>query len=249
MENIPKYKSEKFICPHCNILAKQEWFESYNLSNFFYKLCDSFYLDYRHNIESYSEKEIRAFIESIKKYIPRYIFDNILPKNLSISFCQNCNNYSLWISEKLIFPRTVPIDPPNQDLNDEIKALYNEAKLILNDSPKGAAALLRLALQKLLIQLGMKGKNINEDIGKLVKERQLPSEVQKALDIVRVIGNNAVHPGEINLDDNKEIALRLFKILNFIANKLITEPKELNNLYEEIIPEKIKQSIKKRDND
>jgi hypothetical protein len=249
MENIPKYKSKKFICSHCNVLAKQDWLESYNIANIIYKLCDNYYLEYRRNIDSYSQDNIRKFINSIKKDIQIYVSNNILPENLSISFCQNCNNYSLWIDKKLIFPRTISIDPPNQDLNDEIKALYNEAKLIFNDSPKGAAALLRLALQKLLIQLGMKGKNINEDIGKLVKERQLPKEVQKALDIVRVIGNNSVHPGEINLDDNKEIALRLFKILNFIANKLITEPKELNSLYEEIIPENIKESIKKRDND
>ena len=248
MENIPKYKSEKFICPHCNVLAKQEWFEGSNLSDYFYSLCNNFYLEYRNNIDSFTQKNIKRFIESIKFDIPAYILNNILPKNLSICFCQNCNNFSLWIDKEMVFPRAIPIDPPNKDLNDEIKALYNEAKLIFNDSPKGAAALLRLALQKLLIQLGMKGKNINEDIGKLVKEKQLPSEVQKALDIVRVVGNNAVHPGEINLDDNIEIALRLFKILNFIANKLITEPKELNDLYEEIIPENIKQSIEKRDN-
>ena len=248
MENISKYKSGKFICPHCNVLAKQEWLESSNLSDYFYGFCNNFYLEYRNNIDSFTQTHIKSFIESIKSNIPVYILNNILPKNFSICFCQNCNNFSLWIDKKILFPRVIPIEPSNEDLNDEIKALYNEAKSIFNDSPKGAAALLRLALQKLLIQLGMKGKNINEDIGELVKEKQLPSEVQKALDIVRVIGNNAVHPGEINLDDNIEIALRLFKILNFIANKLITEPKELNDFYEEIIPKNIKQSIEKRDN-
>ena len=65
--------------------------------------------------------------------------------------------------------------------------------------------------------------------------------------MVRVVGNNAVHPGQINLDDNKEIALVLFKVLNMIAEEFITKPKEIDTLYEEIIPDEIKDHIKRRD--
>jgi len=59
---------------------------------------------------------------------------------------------------------------PNQDLNADIIADYNEACRIYNDSPRASAALLRLALQKLCKQLGETGENINEDIKKLVKK-------------------------------------------------------------------------------
>jgi hypothetical protein len=44
----------------------------------------------------------------------------------------------------------------------------------------------------------------------------LNPKIQKAIDLVRVVGNNAVHPGQINLDDNSAIALKLFKIINMI---------------------------------
>lgn len=71
--------------------------------------------------------------------------------------------------------------------------------------------------------------------------------MQQALDFVRVVGNNAVHSGEINLDDNKEIALSLFKIINMIADDLISKPKEMDELYHQIIPEQTRGHIAIRD--
>ena len=121
-----------------------------------------------------------------------------------------------------------------------------EAATILVDSPKGSTALLRLALQKLLKQIGGTGKNINKDIKDLVADN-LSSQMQKALDLLRVVGNNAVHPGQIDLDDNIEIARKLFDILNYIAYELITKPKELEVLYADLIPLETQEHIKQRD--
>jgi hypothetical protein len=38
--------------------------------------------------------------------------------------------------------------------------------------------------------------------------------VQQSLDIVRVIGNDAVHPGQIDLTDDIETATKLFVLIN-----------------------------------
>ena len=131
-------------------------------------------------------------------------------------------------------------------MDEDIKSLYLEAATVFIDSPKGATALLRLALQKLLKQLGESGENINKDIKELVS-KGLSSKIQQALDILRVVGNHAVHPGQIDLNDNAEIALKLFQVLNFIADEMITKPKELEKLYDVIIPEDTKEHIKQRD--
>lgn len=75
----------------------------------------------------------------------------------------------------------------------------------------------------------------------------MPVIVQKALDAVRVIGNKAVHPGQIAFDvDDKSTAEMLMKLLNIITERLITEPKEIDGIFD-ALPQSVKDSIEKRD--
>lgn len=245
MDHEPKYRSEKFQCPHCRVVAQQTWLNNYQLSSMVFNIYNHIYLNYRVNIRGYHQEAIEKFLSTAKSKFPDN-FNSFLANNLSIATCESCSNYSLWVDEEMVFPRELPIELPNDDLNEEIKSLYNEASKIFLDSPKGSTALLRLALQMLLKQIGKEGKNINNDIKELV-ESGLSSKIQKALDLLRVVGNNAVHPGQINLDDNSEVALKLFKILNIIADEMITKPKEIDTLYDDVVPEKTKGHIDKRD--
>lgn len=70
--------------------------------------------------------------------------------------------------------------------------------------------------------------------------------VQKALDALRITGNNAVHPGEINLLEEPDRVLKLFDLINFIADKMITEPKEIENFYDKL-PSGALEAVEKRD--
>lgn len=175
------------------------------------------------------------------------IRDRSYINKLYVAQCNHCWELSVWYDEKMIYPEKTNINESNNDLNEDIKKDYLEAASILNKSPRGAAALLRLAIQKLCKQLGESGKNINDDIASLVK-KGLPVQIQKALDIVRVVGNESVHPGQIDLNDNQEIANKLFDLINIIAQVMITQPKEISALYENIIPDDKKVAIEKRDN-
>lgn len=166
-------------------------------------------------------------------------------KEQGLAFCSHCNKFSIWVNEKMIYPESTGIQSPNTDLKQDIIDDYLEAASIVNKSPRGAVALLRLSIQKLCKQLGEKGKNINNDIASLV-QKGLPETIQKALDIVRVIGNDAVHPGQIDLKDNQEVANKLFELINIIAHVMITQPKEISALYE-TLPEEKKEAITTRD--
>ena len=176
-----------------------------------------------------------------------YIKDNAHHqfKEQGLAFCSHCDNFSVWVNEKMIYPDSTGIQPPNTDLEQDIIDDYLEAVSIVNKSPRGAVALLRLSIQKLCKQLGEKGKNINNDIASLV-EKGLPETIQKALDIVRVIGNEAVHPGQIDLKDNQDVANKLFELINIIAHIMITQPKEISALYE-TLPEEKRDAIDTRD--
>jgi hypothetical protein len=134
---------------------------------------------------------------------------------------------------------------PNPDLSEDVRRDYNEASTILDLSPRGAAALLRLAIQKLCEQLGEKGENINDDIASLVK-KGLDDRVKKSLDVVRVVGNNAVHPGQIDLRDDRATAERLFRLVNLITDIMISQPKLISEMHE-ALPEGAKKAIEKRD--
>jgi hypothetical protein len=93
--------------------------------------------------------------------------------------------------------------------------------------------------------LGEKGKNINDDIASLVRSGLDPS-VQQALDALRVIGNNAVHPLELDLRDDTETVNALFGLLNFIVEDRIARPKKLTQLYQGL-PEGAREAIERRD--
>lgn len=168
-----------------------------------------------------------------------------LDPGVSVSYCEKCNKYALWRGVLLLYPPEYVSPIASIDMPEDVKTDYEEARSIYSNSPRGAAALLRLAIQKLVINLGEKGKNLNEDIGNLVK-RGLPELVQQALDIVRVIGNNAVHPGQIDINDKPETALKLFDLVNMIVEQMITQPQKVKELYDSLPEESIEQ-ISERD--
>lgn len=170
--------------------------------------------------------------------------DYIIDK-LQVARCEKCGFQSYWIDGKMVYPDIAPVPLANTDMPKDVLEVYDEAKLIVNKSPRGAAALLRLGLQLLMPHLGESGKKINEDIKSLVG-KGLNADVQKALDLVRVIGNNAVHPGQIDISDDIDAAMRLFGLLNFIVDNRISQPKRLEKLYTEKMPESTKKAIEKR---
>jgi predicted RNA-binding Zn-ribbon protein involved in translation (DUF1610 family) len=164
------------------------------------------------------------------------------------STCSHCGRYTIWINKVMIYPLVNGVPNPHSEMPDDIKKDYEEARSIVARSSRGAAALLRLAIQKLtdILLTDKKGKDLNDNIRILV-EKGLPEKIQKALDYLRVIGNNAVHPGLIDMKDNREVANLLFELLNIIVDVMISQPKKIEGLYGQL-PEKDKLNIQKRDN-
>lgn len=213
----PTFNGTAFHCPHCNAYSNQRWYKS------------SMY-DMAQNQPNPNPHQ-HAF--------------RGLVTGFHIAMCSHCNKPSYWLNDKMVYPNVISAPLPNKDLPEDIKNDFEEARQISNLSPKGAAALLRLAIQKLCVHLGEPGKDLNKDIGSLV-QKGLPQKIQKALDVVRVVGNESVHPGQIDLNDNPAITTKLFELVNIIANKMITEPNDIDSLFDGL-PENKKDAIEKRD--
>lgn len=241
----PRFKSEKFQCPHCQVASQQAWFDLGSSSSAANQILNHVFYEYRTQIQDYKQEAIANFIREVENANKRHMSE-FVPKGFSVATCSSCGDISLWVNQEIVYPKQTAVAPPNEDMEQEIQDLYLEASTIVVDSPKGATALLRLALQLLLKQLGKSGKNINNDIKELVADGLSP-KIQKALDLLRVVGNNAVHPGQIDLEDGRDIALKLFHVLNFIADEMISKPKELDLLYSDVVPEETQQHINERD--
>lgn len=169
---------------------------------------------------------------------------------IHVSLCNHCQKLSIWIDESLKYPETVLGPIAHEDMPKEPQADYEEARSILAKSPRGASALLRVATEKLVISLvdaaGKKYEGLSEGIGVLVKEG-MPVTIQQALDALRVIGNGAVHPGQLDLKDDTGTALGLLKLMNLIVQDRITQPKEIKKLFDEKLTQGQKAHIEERD--
>lgn len=163
---------------------------------------------------------------------------------IRIGTCSHCEKSTFWIMDTMYYPDTGTAQFPNPEMPDSVKKLYLEAASIQIKSPRGAAALLRLGIQLLCKELGEVGKNINDDIASLVK-KGLPEIVQQSLDIVRVTGNDAVHPGQIDTDDPSTVA-QLFNLTNIIVEYQIALPKKVSGMYSGLPSDKV-TAIKNRD--
>ena len=163
--------------------------------------------------------------------------------------CAACHRPSWWLDTAngahMLWPADVTAPLAHPDLYPDLQEDFEEARSISKASPRGAAALLRLVIEKLVKELGAQGDNINAMIGDLVA-KGLPVQVQQALDSVRVIGNNAVHAGKMDQADVEATVNQLFGLVNIIVEQQITQPKKIAELFG-TLPEGTLNGIERRD--
>lgn len=251
----PRLGAKSFSCPHCGAVAHQTWLKVFSIkygnddgpwipNADIITRMDEDDLPDKENLIKFFRRKLRGeiFFETHVSYVQ--LDDEVV--NVYLSLCYSCDGIAVWIADNLVHPPQPTSIQPNVEMPSEIRPDFLEAASIVDKSPRGSAALLRLCIQKLTAHLGEKGKNLDDDIGALVK-RGLDGRIQKALDVVRVIGNNAVHPGQIDLRDDKATAIELFKLVNLIVEAMIATPKHIEEMYSSL-PEGALKAITKRDN-
>lgn len=252
-----------FVCPHCKAFTQQRWFKlaadtldkpptGFDLEKAKETLVQQKTAEKLGDEPEYPTERLEKFVAALVDGRPlvervgqgRYFYWHV--NNAYLSDCFVCKKVAVWVGDRLRFPLVnAEVPEPNEDLPDDIRRDYAEAGEIVSASPRAAAALLRLAIEKLCAHLLESDDTINKMIGELVK-RGLNPMIQRALDVVRVIGNEAVHPGSIDLRDDQQTAMQLFGLVNLIAEQMITQPKHVMALYGTLPPDKI-AGIEQRD--
>ncbi len=256
-EVAPQLGLDSFSCPHCGALAHQHWFavsiKSFERDGklFVYEWTKVNAVD----LGVFEDADDHARFADFKKRFQKNEVTYEVHKygetchwgmvNVAVSMCHSCDGFAIWVKGAIAWPAPTVLIEPHPDIPAVVKDDFLEAASIVQMSPRGSAALSRMIIQKLMVELGEKGDNINDDIGSLV-QKGLEVEIQQALDVVRVVGNNAVHPGKIDLKDDTGIALALLQLINLVVERRIATRKRIGEMFANLPPGALEQ-IKKRD--
>jgi hypothetical protein len=252
----PSIDALSFDCPNCDAFAHQTWFNGAMVRISSKERVPNTWthsgretLNADTNVDDATKHRLLTYIDKLllgKPFTSPSEHSGHTPvNNVYFSECSSCNEFAVWIGHRQVYPPVLEAVAPNSDMPADIAADFEEARGIVDASPRGAAALLRLVVQKLCAELGESGKNIDDDIASLVRKGLNPT-IQKSLDIVRVIGNEAVHPGTIDLRDDRRTAVALFQLVNGIVDQMITHPKAVDAMYASLPAGKLK-GIERRD--
>lgn len=213
----PAFMEDRFNCPHCHVYAQIRWKRLHG---------DSYTDFYQATCISCSKDSLWMGADCEASGLGNVIFDQHL-------------------SGQMLYPLVSHLPLAHPDMPACITREYEEARQVFQASPRSAAAVLRLCVEKLCEHLLGKSGDINKQIGELV-QRGLPIKAQQALDSLRIIGNHAVHPGSLNVEDRPELVERMFGLVNFIIENQITAPAAIDRIFNEL-PEGARNAIEKRD--
>ncbi|MGU9962796.1 MAG: DUF4145 domain-containing protein [Candidatus Halichondribacter symbioticus] len=168
---------------------------------------------------------------------------------IETSACLNCKKDLIWLDEEIIYPFKSLAPKADANMPPDVKELYDEAGVVGFHSQRAAAALLRVALERLTVHLGEPTGKLNTRIGNLAKRKHLDERAIKGFDIVRVITNESgAHDGLIDLTglDGANVIKKLFFLINYIIEKTLTETKKVDQMFGDL-PEDKREGIKNRD--
>ena len=214
---LPEFKKDAFNCPHCGAYAHQAWLPEDNT------------------------------ISATSHINGEYLVNARIHTKKSFTACQchHCKKVCLWMDRELVYPDISSVELPNQDLPPDIMGLYKEAESVLNKSPRAAAALLRVALEKLCQEHGDRGKSLKENIDLIAQNGNIPPHLMDGMTAVRVVGNEAVHPGKINFESKEtpKMVEALFEMINFIAYDMITRRKRAEAICKKAAPKPSEEEV------
>jgi hypothetical protein len=225
----PQLGAESFSCPHCNTVAHQDWYSLFlkpeNAGEVRVLTPETVIVGTLRQGDAQREniKEIDQFVERLKKNELTYEYQKhphplkVKMANLHISNCHSCNGFSLWVGGILVFPTRIDKTP------ELVEKDLEEATAILNKFPRGATALMRVCIQKLVPLLEDNGKELNQRVSSLVR-KGLEMEMQQAMEVLQLLRSDPVQLSQLESHaDNKKTALRFLDSLKEVLERRMSQ--------------------------
>jgi hypothetical protein len=139
----PSLGAESFSCAHCGAYAHQDWFQLYLskvetesrpivlrpdvLAPIVEKGPSS------HDDDEEIHKKIADLFERLKKHEVTYSAENSTAYlnsslvNVAASRCYSCGGFTLWVEDRIVYPRHTAEVAPHEDMPGDVKADFLEA--------------------------------------------------------------------------------------------------------------------------
>lgn len=242
----------EFTCPYCKMLNLHE--------SLIYQLDDlwrapSEAKDFLSNHPIWYTFDANADKAKGLKYFFSFLVKNNIKRIVfAIRICSNCGGRSYFEKilfkddeEKqenqeeirLIYPFNSSIDiEPNDDMENEDKALFNEARDIFDRSPKASGALLRSVLESIL-RKHFSEKHSDHTLGKILKDQDvkdiLGEDILKLCEAIKLVGNESSHSALlIYKDEDKRDVKLLFELINLVVDEIISKPTKKQKLLDNV---------------
>ena len=227
----PQLGAELFSCPHCNAVTHHDWFslflkpENANDVDVFTPETVTVRTLVQGKGEWNDIREVDQFVERLKKNEVTYVYQKypqslkVKMANLHLSSCHSCNGFALWVGGRLVFPWNVEKTP------ELVEEDLEEAAAILNQSHRGATALMRVCIQKLVPLLKQDGSYLNDYMSSLVR-KGLEVEIQQAMEVLQVLRSDPVQLTNFDSQEDKEMAVRFFDSLKAVLERRMLQNRD-----------------------
>ena len=229
----PQLGAESFSCPHCNAVAHHDWFSLFlkpeNATDVVVLIPENVTVSMLVQGESEGDdtKEADQFVERLRKNELTYVYQKhsqsikVKMANLHVSGCPSCNGFALWVGGRLVFPYNV------ERTRHLVEQDFEDAAAILNQSPRGATALMRVCIQKFVPLLKQDGHYLNDYISSLVR-KALELEIRQSMEVLQVLRNDPGQPSNLETQEDKEMALRFVDSLKAILERRMLQNRRWN---------------------
>ena len=210
------------ICPHCNISYFEDW-------------TDTNALVWDDGLEGQGLKYSPC--PNCGKLVVRIVEGKVILD--TEEFEHDPDDKPIITNEFTVYPN---LNNPQlaEEMPEEYKDEYIEAKSVLEISPKASAAISLLLLQNLLQEeLKIQGRNLSKQIDTFLDLQHVPSHLSKSIDAIRNIGNFAAHPKKetntgaiISVEPGE--ADWLLEVLLTLFDFLFVQPKRIEKRHNEL---------------